>query len=113
MEHKDIEANIYKYSGWIEDLSSEILRTHFASLLTQSTFQVLSFSEYHFPVQGYSCVWLLGESHLALHTFPKQKGCYFELSSCNQEKMIAFQQFLHQDIKLKLIKEEQSYSSLS
>lgn len=39
--------------------------------------------EHHFEPQGYTAVWLLAESHCALHTFPEENKAYVELSSCN------------------------------
>lgn len=50
-----------------------------------SGFGVVGFSEYHFKPFGYSAVFLLAESHLAVHTFDEEKKVYVELSSCNQE----------------------------
>ena len=38
----------------------------------------------------YTKLWLLGESHLALHTFPEENKDYVELSSCNVAYFDAF-----------------------
>ena len=35
--------------------------------------------------EGYTALWLLGESHFAIHTFPEEQKTYIELSSCNLE----------------------------
>lgn len=39
-----------------------------------------------FTEEGYTAIWLLGESHFAIHTFPEQGKTYIELTSCNPEK---------------------------
>jgi S-adenosylmethionine decarboxylase len=58
--------------------------------LKEAGFTILLFNEHHFPEQGYTCFWLLGESHLAIHTFPESGKSYIELSSCNKEKLEKF-----------------------
>lgn len=46
--------------------------------------------EHHFEPQGYTALWLLGESHLAVHTFPEHGISYLELSSCMMDKYVLF-----------------------
>jgi len=54
-----------------------------------------SYDSYHFNIEllnrlpehffnpfGYSALWLLSESHFAVHTFPEHNQSYIELSSC-------------------------------
>ena len=41
--------------------------------------------EHYFEVQGYTALWLLSESHFALHTFPEEHKMYIEISSCVKE----------------------------
>lgn len=41
--------------------------------------------EHYFEPQGYTCLWLLSESHFAIHTFPEANKTYIELSSCNRQ----------------------------
>ncbi|MDC1106228.1 S-adenosylmethionine decarboxylase [Prolixibacteraceae bacterium] len=108
--HKTVDAKIFKYSGWIEDISPSNLKKDFHEILVQSHFMILSFSEHFFEKEGYSCVWLLAESHLALHTFPNKNKCYMELSSCNNEKMKEFRKLLLIHNEIKLVQEEESAS---
>ncbi|QZE14905.1 S-adenosylmethionine decarboxylase [Halosquirtibacter laminarini] len=112
IQHKTIEANIYKYSGWIKDIHPIELKEIFTTLLDESTFTILSFSEYAFPVEGYSAIWLLGESHLALHSFPNKETCYIELSSCNKNKMDSFIIAVVKEERIHVIKDEKQNSSL-
>lgn len=89
-EYKKIEANIYNHRFWTECIEPITLKATYEVLLKKAGFTVLQFNEHHFPEQGYTCFWLLGESHLAIHTFPESNKSYVELSSCNQEKLEKF-----------------------
>ena len=46
--------------------------------------------EHSFQPQGYTAIWLLAESHFAIHTFPEENKTYIELSSCNRTMYHAF-----------------------
>ena len=87
---KTIKANIYNHTYWIHDTDPLTIKTRFADQLLNSGFTVVKFDEYHFPVKGYTCFWLLAESHLAIHTFPDDNRSYVELSSCNREMLDCF-----------------------
>ena len=88
--YKKIEANIYSFKDWIKNTDPSSLKEYYEALLRTSGFKILQFNEHHFEGQGYTCFWLLAESHLAIHTFPESNTSYIELSSCNQEKLNIF-----------------------
>lgn len=88
--YKHIEANIYNHRFWSTCINSQELKDTYDQLLKKVGFTIILFNEYHFPEQGYTCFWLLGESHLAIHTFPESGKSYIELSSCNKEKLDLF-----------------------
>jgi len=90
VDYKQIKAEIFSQKWWINNTDPDFCKTTFDILLKDSGFTVLNFMEHHFNIQGYTCMWLLAESHLAIHTFPEEGKCYVELSSCNQEKMEIF-----------------------
>lgn len=69
----------------------------FDKILRRSGFNVLNVSEHHFQPQGYTALWLLCESHFAVHTFPEFGRSYIELSSCNLEY---YQNFLNETKQL-------------
>lgn len=69
----------------------------FDEILRRSGFNVLNVSEHHFHPQGYTALWLLSESHFAVHTFPEFGRSYIELSSCNLEY---YQNFLNETKQL-------------
>ena len=59
-------------------------------MLLDSGFKILGFVEHSFEPIGYTGLWLLAESHLAVHTFPERGVTYVELSSCNLEYYNSF-----------------------
>ncbi|UII20943.1 S-adenosylmethionine decarboxylase [Fulvivirga ligni] len=91
-EHKSLPAKIYSLRLWVKTIEPETLKITFDKLLASTKFNVLNFSEYFFPVQGYTAIWLLAESHLAIHTFPQSGWSYVELSGCNHMKTMEFKE---------------------
>ncbi|MEN9444098.1 MAG: Croceibacter phage, partial [Bacteroidota bacterium] len=65
-----------------------------SDILKLSGFTILNFVSHNFSPQGFTGIWLLAESHLAIHTFPESGASYIELSSCNEAKMLLFQDAL-------------------
>ena len=80
-----MKAKIYNVSGWVSETSPFKLRNKYSDLLELSKFEILNFQDYYFQPEGYTALWLLGESHFAVHTFPEENKTYIELSSCNEE----------------------------
>lgn len=78
-----MKAAIYNYNDWVELTEPAVLKQEFEKLLVESGFQILNFMEHHFQPQGYTALWLLAESHFALHSFPEEGKTYLELSSCD------------------------------
>jgi len=77
-----MKAQIYNYSSWITETDPTQLFDSFMILLNESGFKVEDVIEKHFKPQGYTALFLLSESHFAIHTFPEHKKTYIELSSC-------------------------------
>ena len=80
-----MEAKIYNISGWIKETNPNKLKNRYSDLLGLSGFDILNFQEHYFNPVGWTGLWLLGESHFAIHTFPEESKSYIELSSCNAE----------------------------
>ncbi|MBS3150375.1 S-adenosylmethionine decarboxylase [Candidatus Woesearchaeota archaeon] len=80
-----MKAEIFNFNRWINETNSAKLRDKFDKILRKSGFTVLNLSEHHFQPYGYTALWLLGESHFAVHTFPEENKTYIELSSCNRK----------------------------
>lgn len=86
-EYRALKAQMFHFDLWINQSNPEELKTEITVMLEKSKFTIVNFIEHHFPIKGYTAVWLLAESHLAIHTFPNQKKTYIQISSCNDEKL--------------------------
>ena len=75
---------------WVKDCEPLRLDTYYTAALEASGFNVLGKVEHFFNPQGWTCLYLLSESHLAIHTFPEEGKAYVELSSCVDEPFKAF-----------------------
>ena len=84
-ENKVVPAVVYNFQQWISITDPIVLKEDFTKLLALSGYHVLSNVEHMFPNGGYTSLWLLAESHLAIHTFIDEQKTYIELSGCNKE----------------------------
>jgi len=80
-----MEARIYNIRTWINETNPAKLKNNYSDLLALSGFDILNFQDHYFDPAGYTALWLLGESHFAIHTFPEENKSYIELSSCTEE----------------------------
>lgn len=92
-----MQAKIWNFSQWITETDPHKIREKFDDALRKAGFNILCFTDHNFQPFGYTALWLLTESHFAVHTFPEFGKTYIELSSCNLE---FYQEFL------KITKEE-------
>lgn len=81
-----MKAQIWNFNTWITETDPKALFMRFDTMLHEAGFNVLRCMEHHFTPYGYTALFLLGESHFAIHTFPEESKTYIELSSCNKEK---------------------------
>jgi S-adenosylmethionine decarboxylase len=65
----------------------------FTKALKDSGFTIMQICTQLFDPQGFTAVWILAESHLAIHTFPEEGKTYVELSSCNEEMFDKFNEY--------------------
>lgn len=85
-----MKAQMFNHSEWIEETNPYKLRNIYNNILKESGFGILSFIEYNFEPQGYTALWLLSESHFAIHTFPEENKSYIEISSCIEKQYNSF-----------------------
>lgn len=83
-------AKIWNYSGWINNTDPNEIESKFRKLLNESGFTVLGFKDHVSETHGYTCIWILGESHFVAHTFPDDGCTYIEISSCDEQKLYDF-----------------------
>lgn len=81
-----MDTEIAEFSSWFNATTPDIIVKIFNDVLYKCNFKVLNFVDHKFHPYGYTAVWLLSESHFAVHTFPEKGKCYIQLSSCNKEK---------------------------
>ncbi len=77
-----MKAIMYNYNTWIKYQKEENLVQKLEQKLIKAGFTIVDKVEYYFPKQGYTGLWLLSESHFAIHTFPEEDKIYLEISSC-------------------------------
>lgn len=85
-----MKAQMYNFSSWINETDPTILKTQFENQLIQSGFGIISMQEKFFNPFGYTAIFLLSESHFAIHTFPEENQTYIELSSCVKSQFDKF-----------------------
>lgn len=85
-----MKAEIFNYSCWVTNTDKGYLEHVLWLALKGSGLKVLSYQEHSFKPYGYTGLWLIAESHCAVHTFPEENKAYVELSSCNKEKQDKF-----------------------
>lgn len=94
-----MKAQMFNYQNWVEETNPFELRKKYDTQLKESGFGVLSFVEYNFEPQGYTALWLLSESHFAIHTFPEEGKSYIELSSCIEKQYVKFMELEGESIE--------------
>ena len=77
-----MKAKMNRWFDWISDTDPDGLDKKYKSALKESGFKILSECEHRFQPYGYTKLYLLAESHFAIHTFPEEGKTYIELSSC-------------------------------
>lgn len=92
IKSKHLDAKVFNLKGWIEMIDAKNLVDFFQNELEKAEFNILNFTSNEFPNNGFTAVWVLAESHLALHSFVESGWTYFELTSCNQFKSECFKE---------------------
>lgn len=85
-------AKIWNYREWITETDKNRLTEICDKALADAGFNILQEVTHDFQPQGFTKLYLLSESHFAIHTFPEFGKTYIELSSCNEamyEKCVA------------------------
>ena len=77
-----MKAQMFNYNDWVKETKPEKLFKDYKKKLIDSGFGIEGIVEKHFKPFGYTALFLLSESHFAIHTFPEEGISYIELSSC-------------------------------
>lgn len=77
-----MQAKMLNESFWVKETQADVLFSHYEKLLKDSGFTIVESSNKMFYPHGFTALFLLSESHLAIHSFPEHGRSYIELSSC-------------------------------
>lgn len=77
-----MQAKIHNFNGWVAETRPDYLMCKYRGALKAAGFTVLHECTHFFEPYGFTALFLLGESHFAIHTFPEHSKTYIELSSC-------------------------------
>ncbi len=80
-----MQAKMYNWNGWIKETRPDYLNAFYKKLLIKSGFHIKKEIYEFFEPYGFTALYLLSESHFAIHTFPEESKSYIELSSCVKE----------------------------
>ncbi len=89
-----MKAIMYNHNGWISQTDENYLREIFGQILRSSGFHIEEEIHRAFKPFGYTGLWLLSESHFAIHTFPEEGKAYIEMSSCVSEPYKEYKKIL-------------------
>ena len=85
-----MRAQMRNWSSWVKDTDPKTLDKTYKTRLLDAGFKIVNECEHFFEPQGYTKLYLLAESHFAIHTFPEAGKTYIELSSCVDKPFEAF-----------------------
>lgn len=77
-----MKAKMYNLAGWVQPTDERFLYAEYKQLLKDAGFGVVGNISKQFTPYGYTVLFLLQESHFAIHTFPEENKTYIELTSC-------------------------------
>ncbi len=86
----NMEGKIFVYSWYSKIVDRDAIGAELQNILVRSGLHILDTVEHDFVPQGYTKIFLLAESHLAVHTFPEKGVSWIELASCSEEKFNSF-----------------------
>ena len=75
-------AQMFNWNDWVEETRPDVLVAHYKDELNKAGFKIVDECYNFFSPYGFTALFLLSESHFAIHTFPEEGKTYLELSSC-------------------------------
>lgn len=92
-----MKAKMNNWHAWVSECDPAVLDGKYKADLLRAGFKILKECEWHFRPYGYTKLYLLAESHFAIHTFPEEQKTYIELSSCVDKQFDKFLEILGED----------------
>ena len=96
-----MKAEIWEFGEWfkLDGLDYDSLKIYFENTLECAGFDIRGSINTKFHPIGFTALWLLAESHLAIHTFDEEGKFYMQITSCNHEFFEEFVRLLKEDQK--------------
>ena len=88
------------FNTWIKYEDEQVLAIQFEKQLIESGFHIINKCEHFFEIQGYTGLWLLSESHFAIHSFPEENKIYVELTSCVNKPFEKMKKYIVENKKM-------------
>ena len=95
-----MKAYMNNFNAWIKYEDENSLKKEMEHEIINSGFHILSMCEHYFEPQGYTGLWLLSESHFAIHSFPEEDKIYIELTSCIDEPFEKLKKYILKNKKM-------------
>lgn len=83
-------AKMNNWNGWVTETRPDFLVAKYKRALIDAWFHIVNECSHFFEPYGFTALFLLTESHFAIHTFPEEGKTYLELSSCVDRPFEAF-----------------------
>lgn len=99
-----MKAKMNNWNFWINETRPDVLYSKFKKMLLESGFKICGECINFFNPFGFTALFLLSESHFAIHTFPEENKTYLELSSCVDVPFENFVKKIKKDNKLLSLK---------
>lgn len=85
MRGKHLLANVYNINNYLCLEKVETIQPLMRKIIDDMKLNVVGEVHKQFEPIGATCLYLLAESHLSIHTFPEGKYCTIDLYCCNDK----------------------------
>ena len=92
-----MRAKMNSYKCWTRETRPDALNAKYKNLLLDSGFKIVDERYHFFSPFGFTAIYVLSESHFAIHTFPEENTTYLELTSCTEGPFRAFLEKIQKD----------------
>ena len=97
-----MKAKMNNWKAWVDETRPDVLYSKYKRILEESGFNIRKECFEFFNPFGFTALFLLSESHFAIHTFPEENKTYIELSSCVDKPFENFLKVIDKENKKQL-----------
>ncbi len=92
-----MKAKMNNYKCWTKETRPDVLNAKYEKMLLDSGFKIVEKKYHFFSPYGFTALYLLSESHFAIHTFPEENATYLELTSCVDDPFKVFLEIIKKE----------------